>query len=96
MYARAFRASRQRSTNSPLNNSVVVLTFVAPKFSFVSNQRPIKYRPMVARHISISRIMLAAVVCLLLVTSAPATSSLQERTVEFSYIAEVHDIPSGS
>jgi transglutaminase-like putative cysteine protease len=40
--------------------------------------------------------MLPAIACLLLVASAPATSSIQERTVDFSYIANVHDIPAES
>jgi transglutaminase-like putative cysteine protease len=47
-------------------------------------------------HASFVRIVLYASVCFLLVSSAPATSSLQERTFQFTYTAEVHDIPSGS
>ena len=47
-------------------------------------------------HASFVRIVLFASACFLLVSSAPATSSLQERTFEFTYTAEVHDIPTGS
>ncbi len=51
---------------------------------------------MITWHASFVRIILFALGCFLLVSSAPATSSLQERTFEFTYSAEVHDIPSGS
>jgi transglutaminase-like putative cysteine protease len=47
-------------------------------------------------HASFVRIVLFASACFLLASSAPATSSLQERTFEFTYTAEVHDIPAGS
>lgn len=51
---------------------------------------------MITRHASVSRTILSAGAFFLLVGSAPATSSIQERTFEFSYTAEVHDIPAGS
>jgi hypothetical protein len=51
---------------------------------------------MITRHSPIPRIILATTAGFLLVSSAPATSPLQERTFEFTYTAEVHDIPSGS
>ena len=51
---------------------------------------------MIARYTSILRILLSATACFLLVSSVPATSWIQERTFEFTYTAEVHDIPSGS
>src|SRR6202050_1664796 len=47
-------------------------------------------------HASFVRIVLFVSACFLLVSSAPATSPLQERTLEFTYTAEVHDIPAGS
>src|SRR5580704_18809154 len=51
---------------------------------------------MITRQRFILRTTLAAAIGFLLVSSAPATSSMQERTLEFTYTAEVHDIPSGS
>jgi hypothetical protein len=51
---------------------------------------------MITRHRSIIRTVVAATAGFLLVGSAPATSSMQERTFEFTYTAEVHDIPAGS
>ena len=51
---------------------------------------------MITRHWSIIRIIVAATAGLLLVGSAPATSSMQERTFEFTYTTEVYDIPAGS
>jgi transglutaminase-like putative cysteine protease len=51
---------------------------------------------MIACHTSFLRNMFPAIACLLLVASAPASSSVGERTVDFSYIANVHDIPAES
>jgi len=42
------------------------------------------------------RIIIAVAACLLLVRAAPATLSVGERTFEFTYTAQIHDIPAGS
>jgi transglutaminase-like putative cysteine protease len=51
---------------------------------------------MMTRHISILGILFSVAASFWLAGSVPATSSVQKRTFEFTYTAEVHDIPAGS